>query len=235
MTRNDGRKADEMRPISIITHVQKDPAGSVQISFGNTVVLVAATIAEDIPPWLRQAEKEQGWITAEYAMLPGSTPGRAARRHKGRSEEIQRLVGRSLRAAADLEALGRRTITVDCDVIQADGGTRTAAITGGYIALELAMQKLIKEGKLERSAIIRPICAVSCVVVDDTVVLDPDYSEDHRADVDMNFVITENNEFIEVQGTAEGKPFSQDTLDQLIRLAHLGADQLFKIQQGNLS
>ncbi len=234
MTRADGRNNDALRKITILTGVQKDPAGSVQISFGNTVVLCAATLAEEVPPWLKRKGDGSGWITAEYSMLPGSTPGRVARKKRGRSEEIQRLIGRSLRAAFDLTALGPRTVTVDCDVIQADGGTRTAAITGGFVAVELAVRTLVASGKLPVSPVKRPVCAVSCVVIDGQVLLDPDYSEDSAADVDMNFVMSGENEFIEMQGTAEGEPFDKSLLDGMIELARLGARRLFEAQQGIL-
>ncbi|HUU01211.1 MAG TPA: ribonuclease PH [Myxococcota bacterium] len=234
MTRADGRKNDALRKINILTGIQKDPAGSVQISFGNTVVLCAATFAEEVPAWLKRKGDGSGWITAEYSMLPGSTPGRVPRRKRGRSEEIQRLIGRSLRAAYDLAALGPRTVTVDCDVIQADGGTRTAGITGGFVAVEMAVRKLVAGGKLPASPSKGPVCAVSCAVVDGQVLLDPDYSEDSAADVDMNFVMSGENEFIEVQGTAEGKPFDKALLDRMIELARLGAPGLFEAQQGIL-
>jgi ribonuclease PH len=231
MQRKDGRKADEMRKISMIIGVQKDPAGSVQVAFGQTVVLCAASVAEEVPPWIAREGKSHGWITGEYGMLPGSTPGRASRKKRGRAEEIQRLIGRALRTAADLEALGERTITVDCDVIQADGGTRTAAITGGYVAVELAVESLLKRGKIKMSPIRRPICAVSCVVSGDQVLLDPDYLEDRDAEVDMNYVLTEGMKFVEIQGTAEGQPFDQEALTKMSELAALGARQLFEIQQ----
>ncbi len=231
MTRPDGRSPNQMRPVEIRTGIQKDPAGSVQISFGNTVVLCAATIEERVPEWLARQGSDRGWITGEYSMLPGSTPGRVPRKKRGRAEEIQRLIGRSLRAAFDLNKLGPRTITVDCDVIQADGGTRTASITGGYIAVELAIRKLQNEGKLPASPTRWPICAVSCVLVNGQVVLDPDYIEDSSADVDMNFVLDAESRFVEIQGTAEGIPFSQKDLSEMIDLAQQGAHQLFAKQQ----
>jgi ribonuclease PH len=234
MTRTDGRSNDALRKISIVTGVQKDPAGSVQISFGDTLVLCAATLAEEVPGWLKRKGDGSGWITAEYSMLPGSTPGRVPRKKRGRSEEIQRLIGRSLRAAFDLKALGARTITVDCDVIQADGGTRTAAITGGFVAAELAARKLVANSKLSASPVRLPVCAVSCAVVGGQVLLDPDYSEDSAADVDMNFVLSGKNEFIELQGTAEGKPFDKSLLDKMIELAGLGAQRLFEAQSNIL-
>jgi len=231
MKRVDGRQADELRPVRIVTGVQKDPAGSVQIAFGQTVVLVAASVSEQLPDWLRRQNHSQGWITAEYAMMPGATPERGSRRAGGRAKEIQRLIGRSLRAAADLTTLGERTITVDCDVLQADGGTRTAAITGGYVALELAVRKLIATGTLETAPLLRPVCGVSCGLVDGEVVLDPDYAEDSRAGVDMNFVLTDGGAFVELQGTAEGTPFEQSVLERMIAMARGGAERLFAAQR----
>jgi ribonuclease PH len=232
MPRANGRPLDQLREVRIITGVQKDPWGSVQIAFEDTVVLVAATVAEQVPPWLKG--KGRGWITAEYSMLPGSTPGRQGRVQKGRSEEIQRLVGRSLRAMVDLTALGERLITVDCDVIQADAGTRCAAITGGCVAVELAIARLLKEGLLTASPVRRRVCAVSCTVTDGVPMLDPDYSEDHRADVDANFVFCDDGRLVEIQGTAEGEPFDTPTLEALLRLARQGADTLFQIQKNTI-
>lgn len=231
--RASGRRADQLREVRLVTGVQKDPHGSVQVSFGDTVVLVAATVAEQVPPWLRG--QGRGWVTAEYAMLPGSTPGRQARVQKGRSEEIQRLVGRSLRAAVDLPALGERLVTVDCDVLQADAGTRCAAITGGWVALELVVRRLVREGVLAASPLRRQVCAVSVAVVDGAPVLDPDYSEDHRADVDLNVVFTDDGRLVEVQGTAEGEPFDEVTLRESLRLARMGAVRLFEAQHGALA
>ncbi len=231
MQRKDGRKSDQMRPVSISTGVQKNPEGSVQIAFGDTVVLCAASVSAQVPDWIKQNGRTHGWITAEYGMLPGSTPGRASRTPRGRSEEIQRLIGRSLRAGFDLEALSDRTITVDCDVLQADAGTRTAAITGGWVAVELAVRRLIAVGDLPQSLRRRPVCAVSCVLSGGEVLLDPDYPEDRDADVDMNFVLVEGGDFIEVQGTAEGRPFGPEILSEMLSLARRGARELFKIQK----
>jgi ribonuclease PH len=231
MPRKDGRKPDQMRPVSIKTGVQKNPDGSVQIAFGETVVLCAASVASQVPEWIKRDGRTHGWITAEYGMLPGSTPGRVSRRPKGRSEEIQRLIGRSLRAGVELEDLGEHTITVDCDVLQADAGTRTASITGGWVAVELAIRKLIAAGKLPQSVRRRPVCAVSCVIAGGEVLLDPDYPEDRDADVDMNFVLVEGGDFIEVQGTAEGAPFGPQALTDMLSLAQRGAGQLFEIQK----
>jgi len=231
MPRANKRKPDQMRPVSIKTGVQKNPEGSVQIAFGDTVVLCAASVSAQIPDWIKRDGKTHGWITAEYGMLPGSTPGRASRRPRGRSEEIQRLIGRSLRAGVDLQALGEHTVTVDCDVLQADAGTRTASITGGWVAAELAIRKLIASGRVAPTIIRRPVCAVSCVISGGEVLLDPDYPEDRDADVDMNFVLMEGGDFIEVQGTAEGKPFGTQALVDMLSLAQRGAKQLFEIQK----
>ncbi len=229
MPRLDGRRPDEMRQVEIATGIQKDPAGSVQISLGRTTVLCAATVSENLPPWLKG--QGRGWITAEYAMLPGAVPGRSRRGGDGRAREIQRLIGRSLRAAVDLAALGEHAVTVDCDVIQADGGTRAASITGGYVAVALAIEKLVREGHLDRSPIRRPVSAVSCAIVDGQCVLDPDYEEDHRAEVDANFVLTHDGRFVEIQSTAEVTPFSDTDLTRLLELARKGAAELAEIQR----
>jgi ribonuclease PH len=228
MVRTDGRAADELRPVRISTGVQRDPWGSVQIGTGHTVVICAANVSTKVPDWM--AGKGKGWVTAEYSMMPGASPGRVPRVQKGRSEEIQRLVGRSLRAATDLPALGERLVTVDCDVLQADAGTRCASITGGYVALALAAERLRREGGTTAPVLRRRVCAVSCAVVDGVVVLDPDYSEDHRAEVDANFVFCDDGRLIEVQGTAEGEPFATSVLHEMLRLAWSGAERLFAAQ-----
>lgn len=226
--RKDGRRTSQLRPVTFETKVQKDPQGSVMVRFGDTVVLCAATVSTKVPDWL--AGKGRGWITAEYSMLPGSGAGRVPRVQKGRSEEIQRLIGRSLRASCDLEALGERLITVDCDVIQADGGTRCASITGGWVALELAMRRLTADGLIPKSALIRRVCAVSCAVTNGVALLDPNYEEDSSADVDMNFVFADDGRLVEIQGTAEGQPFAHSTLNALLDLAWAGAKELFDLQ-----
>ncbi|MBN2724345.1 MAG: ribonuclease PH [Deltaproteobacteria bacterium] len=228
MKRALNRKNNELRKIDIQIGIQKDPAGSVMISYGNTKVLCSATIEEKSPPWM---SSPTGWVTAEYAMLPGAGSNRISRVRKGRSEEIQRLIGRSLRAAMDLKILGNRTIIIDCDVIQADAGTRTASITGGFIALSLAVQKLIHEDKLELNPIIRSVASVSCAVVDNEILLDPDYSEDARAWVDMNFVMGSNGEFIEIQGTGEKGTFSEKQLLEMISVARQGCNEIFKLHE----
>jgi len=219
-----------MREVRIRTGVQKDPDGSVEIAFGDTIVICAASVAEGVPKWLAGSDTSRGWITAEYAMMPGATPGRSSRRGGGRAKEIQRLIGRSLRASTDLTALGQCTITVDCDVLQADGGTRTASITGGYVALVLALKRRVADGKLEGLPALGPVVAVSCGLLEGAVLLDPDYGEDSRLDVDMNFVLAEGGRIVEVQGTAEGEPFLGTQLDEMLALAQEGAQQLFGIQ-----
>jgi ribonuclease PH len=226
--RADGRIPTQLRPVSFTLGVQKWAEGSCLIKVGDTQVLCAATIADRVPPHLRG--KGTGWVTAEYSMLPRATAERTDRESVkgklgGRTHEIQRLIGRSLRDAVDLTRIGERTITVDCDVLQADGGTRTASITGGYVALAAA---LITYG-MDRHLVTR-IAAVSAGLVGGLALLDLDYSEDSRADVDFNIVGTDAGTFVEVQGTAEGKPFDRSAMDGLIDLASLGLDQLFAAQ-----
>ena len=226
--RADGRIPTQLRPVSFTLGVQKWAEGSCLIKVGDTQVLCAATIADRVPPHLRG--KGTGWVTAEYSMLPRATAERTDRESVkgklgGRTHEIQRLIGRSLRDAVDLTRIGERTITVDCDVLQADGGTRTASITGGYVALAAA---LITYG-MDRHLVVR-IAAVSAGLVGGLALLDLDYSEDSRADVDFNVVGTDAGTFVEVQGTAEGKPFDRPAMDGLLDLASLGLDQLFAAQ-----
>jgi ribonuclease PH len=235
--RIDGRRTDEMRPVKIIPNFQQFPAGSVLIECGRTRVICAASVEERVPPWLTGSRK--GWVTAEYAMLPSSTPTRSQRegsgsKPAGRSQEIQRLIGRSLRAVVGLSALGERTITVDCDVIEADGGTRTASITGAVVALGLAINKLKTDGVLPRSGspiLKQLLAAVSVGMVDGTPMLDLNYSEDSRADADCNVVMTEAGWLVEVQATAERKPFSRDELDDLLGLANKGIGELLNLQR----
>jgi len=210
------------------------PAGSVLISMGNTKVICAASIDETVPRWLHKSSARHGWVTAEYAMLPGSTNERTQRegmRPKGRTQEITRLIGRSLRSAVDLEKLGQRQIIVDCDVLQADGGTRTASVTGGFVALALAIQKLQKKGSVPDGTLKRAVAAVSVGLVDGKAVLDLDYALDSNADVDFNVVMTNSGEFIEMQGTAEGDPFNRGALNAMLLLAEMGIKDLFGQQQ----
>ena len=233
--RFDGRLPGEARPVSIQTNFVRTAAGSCLIATGNTRVICTASVEEGVPPFLRG--KGQGWVTAEYAMLPASTGRRKQRdgiKKDGRSVEIQRLIGRSLRQAIDLTKLGERTITLDCDVLEADGGTRTASITGAMVALTLAVDKLISEGKLLQSPIIHQVAAVSVGVVDDTPCCDLCYVEDSSAQVDMNLVMNEQGEFIELQGTGEGRAFTADELQSLLTYGKMGIEQLMAAQKDAL-
>ena len=236
--RTDGRAPDEMRPVIITPGYLPYAEGSVLIEVGNTRVVCAASLEERVPPFLRNSG--QGWLTAEYAMLPRATQTRTAREigrggPSGRTHEIQRLIGRSLRAVADMKVLGERTITIDCDVLQADGGTRTAAITGSYVALALASNALIKAGKIQRSLTTNQVAAVSVGIVNDTPLLDLKYDEDSRAEVDMNVVCTDDGRFIELQGTAEREPFSLAQKDEMIALGMQGIARLVAIQRQVMS
>ena len=232
------RAPDAMRSVRITRHYTKHAEGSVLIEFGDTKVLCTASVEERVPGFLRG--KGQGWITAEYGMLPRSTGSRmdreAARgKQGGRTMEIQRLIGRSLRAVVDLKALGERSITIDCDVIQADGGTRTASITGGYVALVDAISHLRKQGLVERDPVQHSVGSVSVGIFQGTPVLDLDYAEDCQAETDMNVVMNDAGHFIEVQGTAEGHPFSQDELNAMLALAKKGIAELIAHQQAALA
>ncbi len=232
MDRMDGRKPDENRVCNIIPGFVGTADGSCMIETGKTRVICTASIEEEVPPFLRG--KGQGWVTAEYAMLPASTGRRKARdgiKKDGRSVEIQRLIGRSLRQAVDLKALGERSITLDCDVLEADGGTRTASITGAFVALTLAVDKLISQGKLTRSPIIRQVAAVSVGVVKDTPCLDLCYLEDSGAQVDMNLVMNDLGDFIELQGTGEGRAFSRSEMEALVALGESGIRILMQAQR----
>jgi ribonuclease PH len=237
MKRADGRAWDELRPVKITPGFQSFAEGSALIELGKTHVLCSASVEERVPNFLKGGGS--GWITAEYAMLPRATVSRTSRdsslgRVTGRNQEIQRLIGRSLRAVADLTALGERTIIVDCDVLQADGGTRTAAITGSYVALHQAMQTLVKMGIISSIPLKSAVAATSVGIVHSYRLLDLCYDEDSNAEVDFNVVMTGKGEFVEVQGTAEGKPFSKETIDSLLSLAEGGIKQLFQIQQAAL-
>ncbi len=231
------RAANELRKIRLKTGAAKYAEGSCLAQFGNTHVLCAATVEDKVPPWLRG--RGSGWITAEYGMLPRSTHTRTAReaargKQSGRTQEIQRLIGRSLRATADLEALGERQIRLDCDVLQADGGTRTAAITGAYVALHLACQNLVRAGELEKVPLNDMVAAVSCGLYDGVEVLDLDYDEDSSAQADTTFVLTAGGRIIEVQGTAEDWPFTRAQFIRLLDLARHGTDQLANAQRAAL-
>jgi ribonuclease PH len=236
--RLDGREPDDLRPVELIRDFTEMANGSVLIKMGRTVVLCTASVAEDVPRWMRNSGR--GWVTAEYSMLPGSSPERidreAARgRQSGRTQEIQRLIGRSLRAVTDLQVLGETQITVDCDVLQADGGTRTASICGAYVALHDACSRLLQLGRLRVHPLKEACAAVSVGVVDALPMLDLAYSEDSRAEVDMNVVMTSTGRFVEVQGTAEGAPFSRTELDELLSLAEHGIASLLDAQAAVLA
>jgi ribonuclease PH len=232
--RNDGRAPDDLRDIAILTGFVKTATGSALIEAGGTRVICTASVDESVPRWM--AGQGKGWVTAEYGMLPASTGDRKQRdvskgRLDGRSVEIQRLIGRSLRGVIDFKALGERTVWIDCDVLEADGGTRCAAITGGYVALELALRRLVGEGKLDAVPLTQSVAAVSCGVVDGRALLDLDYSEDSTAEVDANVVMTGDGGLVEVQATAERTPLSRASLDELLALAASGIERLRAAQQ----
>lgn len=233
MARADGRKTDEIRDIRISRNFLKHPEGSVLIEMGNTKVICTAMLEEKTPMFLKNTGR--GWLTSEYAMLPGSSQSRIEResargRVGGRTHEIQRLIGRSLRAVTDLSAFGERTVYIDCDVIQADGGTRTASITGGFVALVDLFRKLHSQGKVDHLPVRDFVSAISVGMVGDEILLDIDYEEDSRADVDMNVVMTGGGLFIEIQGTAEGKPFNMDQFNAMAALAEQGIKKLIRKQ-----
>ena len=237
MKRADGRAWDELRPVKITPGFQSFAEGSALIELGKTRVLCSVSVEERVPAFLRGGGG--GWITAEYDMLPRSTVTRSPRdsslgRVSGRNQEIQRLIGRSLRAVADLTSLGERTLIVDCDVLQADGGTRTAAITGAYVALHQAMQKLANMGVISSIPLKSAVAATSVGIVHSYRLLDLCYDEDFNAEVDFNVVMTSQGDFVEVQGTAEGKPFTKETIDFLLSLAEKGIGELFQVQQAAL-
>jgi len=236
--RPDGRANDKLRPVTFVPHYLDHNVASVLVQMGKTWVLCAASVAEEVPGWLRG--QAQGWVTAEYGLLPAATHTRTPReatlgRIQGRTQEIQRLIGRSLRAAVDLSKLGERTITVDCDVIQADGGTRTAAITGGYVALALAVNRLVQEGAVHHNVWRAPVAAVSAGVVQGEPRLDLCYQEDSQAEVDFNVVMNARGHYIEIQGTAEGLTFQRATLDNLLSLAEKGIQELLALQKKALA
>lgn len=231
--RPSGRAPDEMRAITIETGFTRHAEGSCLISFGDTRVLCTASIEERIPPWLRG--KGEGWVTGEYSMLPRATHTRGDReaargKQSGRTQEIQRLIGRSLRAVVDMKKLGERQITLDCDVLQADGGTRTASISGAWVALRLAVNKLIADGALKEDPISAKVAAVSCGIYQGTPVLDLDYPEDSNAEADANFVLIEGGRIAEAQATAEGATYDEEGLLRLLRLAQIGCAQIFQAQ-----
>ena len=232
--RPSGRAPDEMRDIEIITQFTKHAEGSCLISFGDTRVRVTASVEEKVPPFMRG--KGEGWVTGEYSMLPRATHTRGSReaakgKQSGRTQEIQRLIGRSLRAVVDFKKLGERQITIDCDVLQADGGTRTASISGAWVALRLAVNGLMAKGLIKEDPITGKIAAISCGICDGTPVLDLDYIEDSSADADANFVLIEGGHIAEVQATAEGATYDEEALLRLLRLARIGCDNIFAAQE----
>lgn len=230
--RSYNRKNNELRPIKITPNVSEFAEGSALVEFGKTRVLCTASYESKAPPWL--AGQGEGWVTAEYGMLPRSTQQRIKRdkaANGGRTQEISRLVGRSLRAAVDLRQIGEKQIVVDCDVLNADGGTRTAAVTGGFVALALALKKLKDVSEIKNMGLIRYVSAISVGLKEGQFFLDMDYDEDSEISTDMNFVVTSEGHFVEVQGTAEAEPFTQDQLTQMMNVAQQGCQQLFKIQQ----
>ncbi len=234
-TRIDGRANNRIRPLKFINHIAPYATGSTLIEWGNTRVICGVTVEDSVPRWMKEQGVTGGWITAEYSMLPYSTLGRKQRdiskgKIDGRSQEIQRLIGRAMRAAIDLEKIGSRTIWVDCDVLQADGGTRTAAITGGYVALALAVRKLMNEGKLTANPLLHPVAAVSVGIINNQPMLDLCYVEDVAATVDMNIVMNAAGEFIEVQGTGEEATFTREQLDALLEFGKTGVQQLLEGQ-----
>ncbi|MDX1953836.1 MAG: ribonuclease PH [Verrucomicrobiota bacterium] len=238
--RVDGRKAGELRSIRFLNHIAPNATGSTLIEWGNTRVICGVTVEEIVPRWMKEQNVSGGWITAEYSMLPYSTHTRKARditkgKIDGRSQEIQRLIGRAIRAAVDLEKLGPRTLWIDCDVLQADGGTRTAAITGSFVALALAMQRLVAEGKLKSSPVICAVAAISVGLVNDQPLLDLAFTEDVAAQVDMNIVMSDRGEFIELQGTGEESTFSEPQLASMLALGKAGIQSLLQLQRTALA
>lgn len=238
--RHDNRQLNDLRPVCIHPGYQNHPAGSVLIECGNTRVLCAVSIQDGVPRWMREQNVPGGWLTCEYQMLPSATGRRGQReavrgKQSGRTQEIQRLIGRSLRSVVDLEKIGSRTLQIDCDVIDADGGTRCASVTGACVAVELAVRSLLRDQKIDQSPLRERVAAISVGLVDGTPMTDLCYVEDARADVDMNVVMAESGEFIEVQGTAEGQPFSRDVLNDMLDLAVDGTRQLFEIQKQALA
>ncbi|MCC8429132.1 ribonuclease PH [Reyranella aquatilis] len=232
--RPSGRAPDQLRPVSLESGFSRHAEGSCLVKFGDTHVLCTASVDEKVPPWMRNSGK--GWVTAEYGMLPRSTHTRTDReaargKQSGRTQEIQRLIGRSLRAVVNLQAMGERQINIDCDVLQADGGTRTASITGAWVALHFAFQRLIKDGKLAANPLSGEVAAVSCGLWEGTAVLDLDYPEDSKAEADANFVLTGKGGIVEVQGTAEQDPFSEAQFLELLALAKKGIGELTKLQR----
>lgn len=238
MARYDGRSNKQIRPVEFTLNYVDYPEGSVLISIGKTRVLCNVSVEDQVPEWMKKNDLAGGWITAEYALLPRSTTTRVKRETQGlsgRTQEIKRLIGRSLRAGFDLSLLGNRTFIVDCDVLQADGGTRTASITGGYAALHLALKDLVEGGYISPEVFLSPVAAISVGILSGTPVLDLNYAEDSQAEADLNVVMNQEGEFIEIQGTAEGSTFSRDTLDTMLEYAESGIQQLISRYIFNLT
>jgi len=236
MTRHDGRQQDELRPITFQAGIAPHAHGSVLVSFGNTRVICAVTIQEDVPRWMKQQKVAGGWLTAEYNMLPYSTLERKQRdiisgKLDGRSSEIQRLIGRSMRAVVDLKALGKRTIWLDCDVLQADGGTRTASVTGGCVAIAIALNKLLAAGKIKSFPMKKLVAGISAGVFQDQAILDLDYPEDKHASVDFNVIMTEDMEFVEIQGSGEESIFTSEQMNEMLELTKKGTLQIVELQK----
>jgi ribonuclease PH len=234
--RVDGRGADQIRAVKMETGVAPAATGSVLVRMGHTQVICAVTVEESVPRWMKEQKVTGGWITAEYSLLPYATKDRSKRevasgKVSGRTQEIQRLIGRSLRAIVDLDLLGSRTLWLDCDVLEADGGTRTAAVTGSYVALRLALNRCLKEGRMEKDPIREALAAVSVGVVEGHPLLDLCYVEDVAAEVDMNVVMTASGKMVEIQGTAEAQPFSVPTMNRMLNLAKKGIKELLSVQQ----
>jgi ribonuclease PH len=238
VSRRDGRQTDDLRAAAFVRDYTEFAAGSVLVSMGRTRVLCTASVDERVPPWMRGSGK--GWVTAEYSMLPGSSPERVDReaargKQSGRTQEIQRLIGRSLRAVTDMVAMGELQVVLDCDVLQADGGTRTASICGAWVALHDAFSRMVQAGRLTAHPMTEGLAAVSVGIVDAVAMLDLEYSEDSRAEVDMNVVMTASGRFVELQGTAEGMPFSRSDLEKLLSLAEHGCGQLLDLQAATVA
>lgn len=237
--RSNGRTNSQIRPIQIFPKYLIHPMGSALIEMGNTKVLCSASVEDGIPSWMRASGmRGQGWLTAEYSMLPGSTSDRNRRERQnisGRTQEIQRLIGRSLRSIIDLKQIGERTITIDCDVLQADGGTRTTSITGAYVALRLAIENLLKIGKLKTNPLKDSVCAVSVGIIENDILVDLDYQEDMKAEVDLNVVMTSDGQLLEVQGTAEKRPYSREQLNKMLDTAIGCSQEIFDEQNAIFS
>ncbi len=233
MLRHDGRTPHQARPIKITPHFSKHATGSVLAEYGDTRVICTVCIEQGVPPFLRNSSPPQGWLTAEYSMLPSATSTRTKRERQqtgGRTQEIQRLIGRSLRGAIDLKLCPDMTITIDCDVIQADGGTRTTSITGAMVALKLAVNVMMREGKIKRNPIIAQVAAVSVGIIDENVLVDLDYIEDSKADLDMNVVLTSDKKILEIQGTAERAAFTKEQVQSIIEHAEIALEPIFELQ-----